>query len=914
MCAAILLWGTFAVLPSSAGVLHPNLIQHLDSEQPAENGGLVPVIVFMKDKADLEPVRGSARSVCRLLRKTASDSQKGLINFLDSLASNAIADVQSLWAVNAVILKARHDVIEMMAARDDVDLVALDEIIKLPDEPTREAEAPGREEVLWNVAKVRAPLVWDQLGLTGDGVTVGHLDTGIDADHPDVAGKVVAFRDFTKNGVDSAPYDDHSHGTHTAGTICGGNDSGRWIGVAPNARVLVAKVFGGSGSSQSSWLLNAMQWMLDPDDNPDTQDTPRLVSNSWGSNDSTNTTYWDVVEAWVAAEIFPCFSAGNNGSSGTGTIGTPAAFPHSFAVGATDKNNKLAYFSSKGPVSWDGIDYIKPNVSGPGKDVTSSMPGGGYASKSGTSMSCPAVAGVIALLFQADPGLTVSDVTSILEATAVDLGDAGNDNYYGHGLVDALAACEFVTLGGTLKGTVYDHNGQPVSANVIVAEAGRTFTTGDDGAFSFLLKEGTYSLKASKFGCQPYEASVTVTRKQETIHDIHFKEAVKVAIRGRIVDSAGNPLVARVLVEGDGMPETQTDTNGAYTLRLPSGVYSLAASCFGYATVVQEITLVESDIQVDFSLEKLPPILVVDDDKNKNYGDYFKQALNECDYAFSYMDVASGDAPGASILLQYPLVIWFTGDDSSTTLKEADQETVKKYLAGGGCLLITGQDIGYDLRSEGFVTDVLKADYKKDNSGIHSLTGTCVPFDGMSIRIKGGTGASNQKWPDVIEAVNGGTRCFAYKGDGNPGAAVLHTTETSKIIYLGFGFEGISTAADRAAVLSRACGWLMPDAFRTLAQVEAAIKKASDTGLKKTYRDAALERIIAALSRDVSQGETESIRNWARAIRSMSLQKSEQLKGLIRATSEWASIQSRRAEGELQTALKTLQEAAVRGH
>ncbi|MDP7423730.1 MAG: S8 family serine peptidase, partial [bacterium] len=895
--------GLVNILPVQAGHLDPVLEAHLLDDAAVSSRGLVPVIAVLKKRADLASVRGQAAAVCRALRAMARSSQRELLQFINSQPQGAVDRVESLWAVNAVLFKARRDVIESVAKRDDVEVVYYDETLQLPDEPTGPPEVLGNVDVIWSVAKVKAPQVWKELEFTGEGVIVGHIDTGADKDHPDLAGKIVSFRDFTNDGVQGEPYDDQGHGTHTAGTICGGNASGSGIGVAPDARLLVAKVFTGSGGTESSWLLKSMQWMLDPDDNPDTEDAPRVVSNSWGSNSTTNDYYWDIVEAWVAAGIFPCFASGNNGSAGMSSCGTPANFPHSFAVGATDNNNKLAYFSSKGPSTWNGTTFIKPQISSPGDDVTSSLAGGGWGTKSGTSMACPNVAGVVALLLQADPKITVSDMISILEATALDLGEEGNDNYYGRGLIDALAACEFVSLGGTFNGRVFDFAGQPVAAKITVVEANRSVKAADDGTFSFLLKEGTYTVRAAAFGCQPFETAITVTRKEVTYREIRLKEAVKVTVKGSVVDHGGQGLVAQVAVEGDGLPVVQTGTDGSYTLRLPSGVYTLAASCFGYATQTRQISLVENDVRVDFQLEKLPPILLVDDDKDKSFETYFQQALEDNGYSFSYVD----GSPAASVLLQYPLVIWFTGNDSSTTLTDDETESLRRYLEGGGSLLISGQDIAYDIKGDSFLAEALKAEYIKDNSDIHVISGIAEPFSGLEFVISGGDGADNQRWPEVIIAAQGGTECFAYSSGEK--AAVLSGTETSRIIYLGFGLEGVSTAADRADLMQRACEWLRPDAAATLARLEAALKKSVDLKERKLFADAALERVVTSLERAVARGDVETVQNWTKALESLTDPEASVLKPFIRPLGEWTAIQVRQTAADMQEPLQSLQKA-----
>lgn len=357
-----------------------------------------------------------------------------------------------LWAANAVVLDLTPAQIKEIKTRPGVrDVLPVDSDIRVPD--TSEKPVTGTPRAIqWGVAKMQAPKVWEELKIDGSGVVVGHLDTGVAGNHPAFEGQIIRFRDFTNTSTTTVSFDDQGHGSHSAGSIAGKTDG---IGVAPGAKLVVGKIFTGSGSTTTEYILSAMQWMLDPDDNPETDDAPRLVSNSWGSSSSTDTKFWDIVEAWVAAGIVPVFSAGNSGYYGASTIGTPAAYPHSFAIGATTNTDTRAAFSSRGPVVWkegeQSVTYIKPDVSGPGNNIISAKNTGGLTNMSGTSMSCPHIAGMIALMFQANPKLGIDEVRAICGQTSVDLGTPGKDNEFGEGRVDAYKAVQAALQVGNLS-------------------------------------------------------------------------------------------------------------------------------------------------------------------------------------------------------------------------------------------------------------------------------------------------------------------------------------------------------------------------------------------------------------------------------------------------------------------------------
>jgi subtilisin family serine protease len=377
-----------------------------------------------------------------ILMDQARRSQKKLLADLNPLTigsdAAAVKEFHSIWIVNRVIVTATREVIDQIAKRSDVVSVRPAQTIPLVKPVATDATAAE-----YGVDKVRAPEVWSKHSIDGSGVLVGHLDTGVYVQHPDLAGKVAKFKDFFGSTA-SESFDGQGHGTHTAGTIVGGSASGKAIGVAPGAKLIVGRIFNNSGSTTDDVILLAMNWIADPDGNPQTADAPRLVSCSWGgpkSGDTSGGDLWTAAQHWVDLEILPVFAAGNSGP-GAKTVGTPGAFPHVLAVGATNATDAIASFSSRGPARWDGTDYIKPDVSAPGSNIKSAKDNGGYTTMSGTSMACPTTAGVVALVIQANPALKVKQLVDIMRSTAKDLGAAGQDNNFGWGLIDAVKAVE----------------------------------------------------------------------------------------------------------------------------------------------------------------------------------------------------------------------------------------------------------------------------------------------------------------------------------------------------------------------------------------------------------------------------------------------------------------------------------------
>ncbi|MBX2987347.1 MAG: S8 family serine peptidase [Bdellovibrionaceae bacterium] len=432
-----------AISAQAAPDIDPSLARILNS--PQESNRSMTVIVTYKNPPQRREQFSSRGAYQRGLMRTADLSQAQSLKLLQNQRREARIVYKRFWLGNSMAVTAPASVIRQLVQDEQIASVRPNRIYRLV-RPAQEAP-PSAEKFTYGLTKIRLPELQQktQGTLDGRGVRVGILDTGIDASHPDLKGRTILFKDFISGRT--TPYDDNNHGTHVAGTIAGGNHSGTAIGVAPGAQLIVGKIFSASGSANEDDILSAMQWMADPDGNPDTNDAPRLVSNSWGggraSGDPANEPNCKAVDAWVKLGILPVFAAGNEGPSAK-TVGLPAACPLALAVGATDENDNIARFSSRGPVVWSNITLIKPEISAPGARVLSSVPGGDYKSYSGTSMATPHVAGLAALMFQANPQARSETIAQKLMQGATDLGPAGQDNDSGWGRIDAMNSLQFL--------------------------------------------------------------------------------------------------------------------------------------------------------------------------------------------------------------------------------------------------------------------------------------------------------------------------------------------------------------------------------------------------------------------------------------------------------------------------------------
>ncbi len=302
----------------------------------------------------------------------------------------------------------------------------------------------------------RGIAAWGAFGARGEGAIVAVLDTGVDPDHPDLKDKIAGFAEFDGNGrlvTDKLAdaYDSDAHGTHCAGIICGGDASGRWIGMAPKAKVLAGLVLKG-GSGTDAQILAGMEWAV--------RSRAQVISLSLGglrlAADVLDTYTRTIINA-NRLGIPVVVAVGNEGSQ---TSGSPGNDYFAFTVGATDSEDWAAGFSGGRTQVFTSSRYIKPeylplvyskpDVSAPGIDIYSSVPKGKWEAWNGTSMATPYVAGAMALLLgiptqiASQPASQRTNlIQSLLISTVKQLGEAGQNHRFGYGRIDVLRALAY---------------------------------------------------------------------------------------------------------------------------------------------------------------------------------------------------------------------------------------------------------------------------------------------------------------------------------------------------------------------------------------------------------------------------------------------------------------------------------------
>jgi bacillopeptidase F (M6 metalloprotease family)/subtilisin family serine protease len=456
-----------------------------------------------QQKAVLERVTPSAAklstrtAVVSSLQETASRTQSTLSRYLEQeQAKGQVKEFKSFFIVNAMAVTSTKAVLNQIALLPEVERIVenkvrtLEKVDVTPETPkspavekdVKEADAKASgaaaaevkpSSIEWNVAQINAPEVWAK-GIDGSGIVVANLDSGVDYQHPalkrkwrglNASGQIVnpelSWYD-ANNGV-ALPEDNDGHGTHTMGTMVGSEaDESNQVGVAPGAKWIAVRIF--NPESTDAIILDAGQWLLAPVDaegNLHPELAPDVVNNSWGSTIAGRDDWFrQIVQNWRSSQIFPEFSAGNvgrNNPGGPGSIVAPGNYPEAVATGAVDINGNVASFSLLGPSPYG---EVKPEVSAPGVNIRSTVPGGLYEGGwNGTSMAGPHTAALAALLLQANHSLSVDQLEEIITSTATPKTDSTYptvpNNGYGYGIINALDAVSSVLEGvGSVSGKV----------------------------------------------------------------------------------------------------------------------------------------------------------------------------------------------------------------------------------------------------------------------------------------------------------------------------------------------------------------------------------------------------------------------------------------------------------------------------
>ncbi len=419
-----------------------------EDHYPGRQDFFPPPSMAQKIKEFKNRSRHKKRDLIRLLKhmKMTRREMPPMGRSQDSPRGSHIGDgIRSYWISNCIVATVTPDELERLAENPDVNEILENVILSVPPVDAEESFSEAELD-LWNHNAIGLHEI-AELGLRGTGVRVGHLDTGIEPDHPELEGKLTAWAEFGRYGekLDSQPHESHymAHGTHTASII-----AGETVGVAPGVSLLSALVLPGGGGTLEQ-VLAGMQWVLDPDEDPDTDDGAQIVNMSWGMW-GTSSVLDEAIDNMTAAGVLPVSAIGN---TGPGTTLCPGNTEGSIGVGAVQMWDYVPWFTGGGWACWDASCLLKPDMVAPGVQVPGMGPGGEYQTMSGTSVAAPHVAGAAALLLEFRPGLTPQQQKGFLFNTSHDLNEQGLDLRTGHGRLDVSRALDFLDMYDSRLGT-----------------------------------------------------------------------------------------------------------------------------------------------------------------------------------------------------------------------------------------------------------------------------------------------------------------------------------------------------------------------------------------------------------------------------------------------------------------------------
>jgi serine protease AprX len=824
------------------------------------NGAEADFLVILNDQADVKSAAGlptrieRGRFVREALWQKAQAGQRPLRDWLEQ---RGIA-YSSFYVVSLLALRGDRALVMALAARPDVARIEGNPQIHnaLPRPVTglgAAAQWPVPAQSLAvepGIIYTGAPDVW-AMGYTGQGIVIGGQDTGYQWDHPALK---FHYRGWNGSGVshdynwhdsihsqtgscgaDSPqPCDVYGHGTHTMGTVLGDDGAGNQIGMAPGATWIGCRDMDNSGVGQPSSYMECFEFFLAPypvggtpaEGNPDL--APDVTNNSWGcpaSEGCSAGTLQAALENQQAAGIMTVASAGNNGSSCSSVTDPPSLYGAAYTVGALNTGtDSIAPFSGRGPVTVDGSNRRKPDISAPGTNVRSSFPAGAYGFLSGTSMAAPHAAGAVALLWSARPALRhrIPETEQVLDDAAAHISSADCDaaggwpnNTYGYGRLNIKQAVDQTPPdAAALSGIVTDPAGLPLARASLraTAAAGQFATTlsGSDGRYSLMLAGGAYTVTATAAGYLSYlTGGLPVHTGVSSLLDVSLFVTPTHVITGFVSDIyTHSPVSATLSLSGTSMPPKQSDPlTGYYSLSAPPGTVTLRAAADKYAVQTLSVDVGAGQRQ-DFGLAP-NCVLVVNGDTAGNYTHFYTDSLARLGKPYDVSQIR----PDLATLNWYQAVVWSTGDLRSGTLTAADRANLAAYLDGGGRLFVSGQNIGTDIGGTDFYHDDLHALYQTDNSQVLSLLGLSF-LTGQNPTISGGDGAYNQTSPDGVAPVNGAASVYQYAGSTLSagisawGPAADRSQAVFRTVYFAFGYEAINAQAQRDAVMGKVLDYL----------------------------------------------------------------------------------------------------------
>ncbi len=709
--------------------------------------------------------------------------------------------------LNGLALSASSEALDWMSEHPSVRTIEPDTLVSV---------ALDESVPLINADDLWATINASGANITGKGIVVSVMDTGIDYSHPDLGGtgnrtndlanvtggthpRIIGGWDVVNNDADF--WDGHFHGTHCAG-IVGAN--GSVVGVAPDADFLIYKVLSDGGSGPSSGVISGVELTADPDDDGDTSDHADVGSMSLGGFGHPDDAKCTAVDNAMAAGVVMSVAAVNDGPNYE-TLGSPGCARDIISVGATSKADMLASFSSTGP---SPILQIKPDVTAPGVAIYSTSYYNGYAIAQGTSMAAPHVAGAAALLLQSHTDWSSQQVKRALMGSALDVGY--NVYRQGAGRIDVAKANDTMMLAdppsvslGRLSAKVNTTTFSVTFENLASSWTNATLDwnlewrltpvfdlTGNHTDLKGMLSANTTAVNMTPGGMFTVDFTLTYDENSNVGH--HLGNLVLTSGSASIHVPIGFYIRAPILLVDDDNTDHKY-TSAPYNNYNPYEVYSFPY----YARL----------------------------DSSQLIGD----AMEDLGISFDVIAPRTWyDGPDLTNLSQYRAVIWNSALDNSTfgySLTSNDLRNIKDYADGGGNIWFLGSQTFHDLYGETNQTNLPSHDTLRAVFGVGGFqlyAGTGDPLFGTSGTFLAGKSLSvdTVSWGNVdygnnLTPADGAFQVLSGSDTDPWGAPWTNITSmiaregtSNKTLFSAFEFGHISSVTDRTDLVGAVLNWI----------------------------------------------------------------------------------------------------------
>lgn len=605
------------------------------------------------------------------LRNLTQEAQNNIISNLEDLMQNGeVSDYRAYWIQNAVFARGVPDKLDNFKVFPEVQAVIPNKKMYLPH--TRKSNLQTATE--WNLEMVKVPSAWSQT--KGEGALIGVLDSGCDSTHPELKDKIKSFAAFDNYGrktTQTIATDEDGHGTAVSSIIAGNT-----VGVAPDAKLIVGSVIPYGGGSLSQ-ILAGLQWIADPDNDPETKDYPLVVNMSFGAA-GTSDLLLPGIKNLKNLGILPVSSIGNDGE---GYTSNPGNLEEVFSVGSVDYKMNASVFSSGDNVVWendeDSFTLVKPDICAPGESVRVAGLHRTYDVMDGTSFASPHVAGLCALLLSKNPEIAPEDLKNAIISSSRDLGKTGKDKRFGYGLIDCVGSLEQLNTKERTTITISWPPRAPLWGSIKLQSGEDTYDISKIQArsFTYMKTPGT-TATVSAFGFNSKNADT----KEITLDPLTWRKVV-FAVQS---SNGGAPLDSTVRIKGSPLPDFSSP-DGEITAFLPDGSYTAWATSFGHANKDFPVS-VSGDTSMSVELQEAQIAFI--DDRKAVFGispspikARLRRAFDRLNIPYFIWSTISGRV-SATQLQKYKTLFWLSGG----ALSAKETGILAPYMDNGGKLIL----------------------------------------------------------------------------------------------------------------------------------------------------------------------------------------------------------------------------------